>query len=73
MYSLLRKEMEERPGLEAQEPGLAARETLLEELRIVRDQLARNEQLELRFCLPIPLTGKPFGSVDNVQIIKRKI
>ena len=69
MYDILRKEMEERPGLKAREPGREARETLLEELKIIREYLAHNEQ---RFRLSSPLTGKCFGSVDYVQIIKMK-
>ena len=69
MYDILKKEMEERPGLKARQPGREARETLLEELKIVRGYLARSEQ---RFRLYPPLTGKCFGSVDYIQIIKMK-
>lgn len=70
MYDILRKEMEERPGLKAREPGREARETLLEELKTVRGHLAHDEQ---RFRLSPPLTSKCFGSVDHVQIIKMKM
>lgn len=69
MYDILRKEMEKKPGLNARKPGCEARETLLEELKIVREHLAHNEQ---RFRLYPPLTGKCFGSVDYGQIIKMK-
>ena len=69
MYDVLRKEMEERPGLKAREPWHEARETLLEELKFIRGHLAHDEQ---RFRLYPPLTGKCFGSVDYVQIIKMK-
>ncbi len=73
MYNFLKREMEEGPGLEARELGREARETLLEELKTVREHLAHNEQLGLRFCLSRPLTGKSLGSVDCVQIVKRKM
>ena len=70
MYYILRKEMEERPGLKARrEPGREARETLLEELKLVRGHLAHNEQ---RFRLSPPLTRKCFGGVDYVRFIKMK-
>ena len=72
MYHILRKEMEERPGLKAREPrepGREARETLLEELKLVRGHLTHNEQ---RFRLSPPLTRKCFGGVDYVQFIKMK-
>ena len=69
MYDILRKEMEERPGLKAREPEHEARETLLEELKIVRGHLAHNEQ---RFRLSPPLTRKCFGGVDYVPFINMK-
>ena len=73
MYNVLKKEMEERPGLEAQESGREARETLLEELKTVREHLDRNERLGLRFCLSPPLTGKSLVRVDYVRSINRKM
>lgn len=73
MYNVLKKDMEERPGLEAQEPGREARETLLLELKTVREQLDQNERNGLRFRLSPPLTGKSLVRVDYVRNIKRKM
>ena len=69
---MLKKEMEERPGLEARELGHEARETLLEELKTVRDHLDHNERHGLHFCLSPPLTSKSLVRVDQVQLIKRE-
>ena len=66
MYSTLKKEMEQR--LEGE-----ARATLLTELDTVREYLEHNERRGLQSCLsPLP-TGKCFGIVEYVQIIKRQI
>ena len=64
MYNILKKEMEERPGLEAREPGREARETLLEELKTVREQLDHNERHGLQFCLSSPLTGESLSEIS---------
>lgn len=64
IYTVLKKEVEEKPGCET-------RAVLLEELDTVRKHLNQNGPDGLPFCLSPFLTGESCGIIEYVQIIKR--
>jgi len=56
-YDILKKEIKEKPGIEAYEPGEEPREKLLQMAKTVRDHLNRDEEDGLRFHVSPPLTS----------------
>ena len=66
MYTVLKKDIEGKLGRQT-------RAALLEEVETVRKHLDQSAPHGLQFRLSPLLTGKSFGIIEYVQIIKRQM